>query len=195
MNTKAAQRVILVGLLSLLVIAIGWMIGSAYGTWQNKRAIAQIEERDQALLLGKLSGIEEGQPFPDIPIWSLDGEHSSRIKEILPNGGVVVLLSVGCQSCVEEAATVQSTLLKLQDRGKPVVLILDGHAEGRHISREMDDYGVLLPVYVDTQHLLRHEFHVATRTAYFSISPEGLVDGIRAWKNDPSDLRHFLTVY
>ena len=193
---KGRSALLLVG-----IAVLGWSIGALFSTWRSNSLSARssestedVEIRAQERLERFIRGIEVGQPFPDMAVWTPDGRRALRMTEVLSGGCVAVILSVGCESCVDDVVALQAVLDALGNRALPVVLLADRATGGGELSRTLLERGVLLPVYCDVAQLLRDQYQIITRTAYFRIDSLGVLREMKAWKEDPGDLAEFLTM-
>ncbi|GAB4325059.1 MAG: hypothetical protein Kow0074_18440 [Candidatus Zixiibacteriota bacterium] len=175
----------------LLVALIGAIAGSVIGGWIADNRVHEVEAKATANLRLHSQGLVVGEQFPDFPVWSQDRSKATYISELLPSGGLLVLLDGTCPSCAAEAARVERALHDHADGGCPAILVADGPVSSS-VTMAPQREGLTLPVYSDLPGFLRETCGIVTRTAYFVVDSQGTLKLMEGWKADLDKADHVL---
>jgi hypothetical protein len=194
----ARTRVLVATVVTLVAVAgvavLGWVVGSAIA---HRRADTEQEAKREGLtgyLEENIQGIGVGQPFPDIPIWSCGESESHTVRELLPGGGVIVLVGADCASCAETAAVFDAVVRTLGGAARPAILLLDHAKAPEAFTEALAARGVKIPLYCDVTESMRREHTVATTRAYFRLDSDGIVQEFGpVVASTPEVLSHILT--
>jgi hypothetical protein len=89
-------------------------------------------------------------PFPDMAIWPVDGASAFALRDLLQDGGVILLVTPNCGVCTD-AAEQLDRLLRVGDSGRVSGTLLADQAQGAsELRRVMGDHGITVPVYRDS---------------------------------------------
>ena len=175
------------------VVLSGFWLGHVFG---NQRAQERQTARRAALTLELREhsrGISIGSPPPTGLAWSVTGDTVLEFKELLPAGGVILLVSPGCDLCVGAAEKLQQSLSPLHLRSTHAVLLADRAAGSEDLSHALEKHSIGLKVYCDLQEVFRRECGVMANPAYFILNKAGAVLDIGAGVPDKSRLAVLLS--
>ncbi len=161
--------------------------GAKQGT-QTNMDVREIEAQAQERLERCARGLTLGEPFPEMWVWTIDAAERQSVHDVLPHGGVVMLFSTGCASCIDEIVSLDRLIKQIGRDAKSVMLLADRQSGASQIADELKQVGVDLPLYCDLGQMLRDEYNVITRTAFFDIAPDGVLRSLIGWREDPSTM-------
>lgn len=115
----------------------------------------------------ELREIEVGKAFPDIPLRSAPGNEPKLVRDVLPYGGVLYYISLGCGACREAIANV-ATGSSFEDPSiAPVVVIAIGDVE--EAAKLIGETRLKYPVLVDIEQILATNYGVVMFPSYFCL--------------------------
>lgn len=171
-NRRWKSVLVYVGVLAAAGL-LGTLAGTGWGNWKADAARQEDERTLTEYFEQNLIGIEIGQPFPPIPVWTPDGSQAAIITDLLPEGGLVVVLSASCPTCIETVVKLNQTVLRSNGNHRQVLLIAEG--DPTELVAGMAERGIDLPLYHDTPEALAREHHLLAYPAVFSLDAEGRV--------------------
>ena len=178
-------------LLYVVTLAIVAGLGVWLGAWLGERraeAGRQSEQADlQTYLEQNIVGIEVGRMFPDIPIWSADGRDAFGIHELLPQGGVLVYVATGCNSCVDAITALDAVQRAAGAEARPALVVLDGHPDS--LAAGLAAAGIEMTFYHDVERSFTKLYRVAIFPSAFVIDEHGRVTEIVAGPNTRNDFQ------
>ncbi|MBI3872748.1 MAG: hypothetical protein HY304_06705 [candidate division Zixibacteria bacterium] len=158
-----------------LTVAAGWLLGSTVGAHRAEVSHAAYMASQRDYLLEHVRGIARGNPFPRITLWSVDGVRTAEIGELLPKGGLLVLVGPGCASCLEAGTALDSALTLAGPKAVPAILVTDQAEKSDAFAELLTVRGVHVPVYCDTRESLRREYKVLANPVYFRLDSQLVV--------------------
>ena len=105
--------------------------------------------------------------FPSLPLWSADGKLAVLTDTLLPHGGIVLFVSSECESCHRPLLELQNAL---RNTGEPLdagLVIAFGNPEP--LRKFVEDNGIQLPVWYDTQNSLVEDYGVSAFPTMFKL--------------------------
>lgn len=182
----------------LLVVGIGlvgYFAGSSLtvkpgGGTQAERKPRELEAQAQERLEKYAQQVRIGAPVPEFTLWTADMATALRFQDALPAGGVAVLLSPGCDSCLGEVIEIQRVVDSLGHDSHEIVLIADRGGGVDSLVAHLRHAGVTLPVFCDAQETMRRELRLIPRTVYIRVDSDGVVRDMQAWREHPADLSY-----
>lgn len=160
---------LVVGLILLVALGafLGVSSGSAYRSWQNHKTEAARVEESNEYLRESLQGIAIGKPFPDIPLWSPDGRSTVTIGNLLPDGGVVYYIVLGCESCLDAVSSLEKVTSQREVSEARIVVIASGIPDEAQEFIRASGFGGRL--FLDATNSLSVEYGVRSFPAYFCL--------------------------
>lgn len=150
-----------------------------------------LEQQAQDRLDRYARDVGMGLPLADFPLWGEGLSHAVSHRDILPSGGVMVLLAGGCPSCLGEVTEIQEIVDRLGEDCRPVILIADRAGGFDSLVAHLRAAGIRLPVYCDVQETMRRDLRLIPRTVYLSFDAAGVVRDMRAWQAHPGRMEEF----
>ncbi len=157
-----------IGLYVFVAVAAGVLGISLGGVYTKNRESAAAAEKLQAreqYLFSNIRGIEAGKPFPDIPLWKPDGVTAVQIRDLLPQGGLVIYTSGDCPSCIETVRGFGEAIRSAGDKVPPAVIVLEG--DPARIMEFVAKESINVAVVRDSQQTLYKDYGVITFPTYF----------------------------
>lgn len=159
------------GLIYLGMVVIGVSAGVASGTsfrkWQRDTAARAKTQEVNDFLAKSMSGIAIGTRFPDVPLWTPDGAKAATVVDVLPDGGVVYYIVLGCESCLEAVSNLQNAGGIAQSSAGRILVIASGiPTEAQEFIGKSGFAGLLM---VDATNSLSIDYGVRAFPAYFCL--------------------------
>jgi peroxiredoxin len=167
------RKILTVLAAAAVVVAVflaGSWLGSIYGEHRAQNAQQKQRVELDAFLKSHITGIEVGRPFPSVTLWTPDGSQGFEIPELLPEGGVVYLVSAGCKSCIDGLKAMQTARQALGDSALQAVAVVDSDAES--VATLMAENGIALPLYWDLEMQFYERYNVRTARTYFVLDAD-----------------------
>lgn len=117
-------------------------------------------------------GIEVGRTFPDVAISPFDDDSVLRIREILPQGGVLALVNGECDKCIETAVALQDAVDSAGSAAYPTVLLADQSEGVLPFAGQLARRGVRIPLYRDRETALRTRHRVLGTMPWFRLDEQ-----------------------
>src|SRR3972149_4057829 len=179
---------------TILGVVIGAIVAVVVGRWVGS-SIADSRSEDQKLqleayLARNIQGIEIGRPFPDLTVWTPEGNGSSSIPELLKDGGVVFCVSSVCSSCVEAITSLLQARDRVGSKASPLTIVTSPGAAT--LVEALADRGIQTQIWCDQQDRLRLEYKVLTTRAWFLLDSSGVVRGLGSAGFDPDEYAQIL---
>jgi hypothetical protein len=173
---------------AVAVVAFGSWLGTMYGEHRLRdRRAADLSAQTWALH-SEVRGIRVGEPLPAVLVWSVDGDRAFEIRRLLPEGGVILLVSPRCDVCITSAEEMQRSVAG-DGINKGHAILLTSQAEGGRVLRDtLKARGVTLEVYCDLQESFLRELHVTANPAFFVLNRNGIVTDFGAGVPDGARL-------
>jgi len=170
---------IFVGLVGItLALILGWWFGQVYGQQKVKTAQAESKAKWDQMTATRLVGIAVGDSFPSFPVWSLDSSGvACEVRELLPDGGLLVSVSPTCHVCVEVAVALQTACDRIQSPTADAVLLLEGESS-EVLMAALKEHDVRLPVFWDVEQALFHVHKVNSNPTWFVLNSSGVLKDI-----------------
>lgn len=173
MSTKRIFRTISLAGIFLGVAGLGWIAGFGLNKLREAEAARARPPADartvQRIFESNLLGIAIDSLFPDIPMWSADGTQAFEIVEVLPRGGLILVVNPGCGHCLEASVALQKALDAAGTSARHAILLSDVAEGTDSLGREMAAKGVRLPIYCDVQSALHYKYGLLGIPCYFSL--------------------------
>lgn len=161
-----------------LIVAAG-VLGVYLGDAIAERSVMErrslLRESIQKRLESEISGIARGESFPQLTVWAPDGNASRSILDLIPDGGIVVLVSSGCQDCIEDILAIRDAARSKELPPGHIIILGNSSEDTRVLAAEMELAGVELPLYCDVPQSMHREYRVLTTPCYFVIDANGIV--------------------
>jgi hypothetical protein len=170
LSVRKVVTALAVATVVVVVFLAGSWLGSVYGEHRAQNAQQKQRVGLDAFLKSKITGIEVGQPFPPVTLWTPDGSMGFPIPELLPEGGVVYLVSAGCKSCIDGLKALQTARQALGDSAPQVIAVVDSDAES--VATLMAENGIALPLYWDLEMEFLKRYNVRTTRTYFVLDAD-----------------------
>lgn len=118
-----------------------------------------------------------GAKFPSFPVWNLDGSGGKPILDWLPDGGVIVCLASGCQTCRQTSARISHALkeygrIRADGSHAGALLVILGQPDAE-LRRSLDSGAVGVPVALDAEERFFREFRVLVNPSQFAVDSQG----------------------
>jgi hypothetical protein len=139
---------------------------------ERKSAISSAQTRD---LQTGAPGIHIGAPLPAVLVWSAEGDRAFEVRQLLPEGGIILLVSPGCDVCITAAVQMQMAVASLGVNEAHAILLTKHAAGGGQLRDTLRARGVNLEVYCDVQESFLREHHVAANPAFLALDKDGIV--------------------
>jgi peroxiredoxin len=188
------RKILTVLAAAAVVVAVflaGSWLGSIYGEHRAQNAQQKQRVELDAFLKSHITGIEVGRPFPSVTLWTPDGSQGFEIPELLPEGGVVYLVSAGCKSCIDGLKAMQTARQALGDSALQAVAVVDSDAES--VATLMAENGIALPLYWDLEMEFLKRYNVRTARTYFVLAPSGVVQAMGTAGLETEEYERLLT--
>jgi hypothetical protein len=159
----------------LTVVTLGRWLGFAYGKNQVGRYAGSGRVGLESYLAKNILGIAVGRIFPSIPVWSADGARAVDILELLPRGGVIILVTPECYTCIQVIEAVHAATHSGGVPARPVVIVASTSNKLRDLAAFISGHAIDIPLYCDTEEALIRQFSVIVNPAYFRVDSAGVV--------------------
>ncbi|MBI5867338.1 MAG: redoxin domain-containing protein [candidate division Zixibacteria bacterium] len=120
-------------------------------------------------------GIRIGQPLPAVLVWAVEQDHAYEIRQLLPEGGVVLMVSTGCDVCVTAAEQMQAAIANSRGSEVRAILITKQATGARQLRETLRAQGVTLDVFCDVQESFLRAHHVTANPAFIILDSSGVV--------------------
>lgn len=177
---------------AVAVVALGAWFGTMYGDHQLREREATRRSVQTRELRASVRGVRVGSPLPAVLAWSVNGERAFEIRQLLPDGGVFLLVSPGCNSCIEAAEKLQRAISSNKTPATHAILLADQVGGSEELCDTLEGRGIRLKVYCDLQQTFRREYGVMANPAYFVLNKGGVVLDLGAGVPDESRLATIL---
>jgi hypothetical protein len=184
------KTVMLVGFVpaAVAVVALGSWLGTLYGDHRLREREVTQRSAQTVALQESVRGIRVGSPLPAVLAWSVNGERAFEIRQLLPEGGVFLLVSPGCDLCVEAAEKLQRAIASIKARSARAIILADQVGGSGELCHALEGRGISLQVYCDMQETFRRDYRVTANPAYFVLNKAGVVLDLGAGVPDESRL-------
>lgn len=145
----------------------GLFAGGKYSQLRSEAEAASQNVELQSFLESHIQGIKVGGQFPEIPLWTRDGQYAADISTILPEGGLIFYIASECGSCYATIQSLEKALGVSESPKPPVILVVKG--DPSPVARFMADNNFKTPLYQDAEERLAKENGVSAFPAYFSL--------------------------
>jgi len=170
-------RAVLGGIAVLFVASVaGIFVGRAiaekqlHGTRLEQRASVQLR------LESDIRGIVRGSVFPDIPLWEPGGDNPRTVSEILPNGGILPLVSSGCEDCIDDVRALYHASKSIEESAARVIVVGNNVESTVQLEQAMKADEIRLSLYCDVTQVLHRDHHVLSTPCYFWIGEDGALN-------------------
>jgi hypothetical protein len=166
-----------------------WILGAAYG---DRRTEEQSQLRRSELEQFQVANVQElavGLALPDFSVQS-EGGVATPIRKALPAGGLIVYVSVGCESCFDAAEGLGRALLRPDLAGSPAILLVRGDASG--LREFCQEWRASLLIFEDAEDVMAGRFHIWALPSHLVIDREGVVTEIGAGVKDEEEYARIL---
>lgn len=116
-----------------------------------------------------------GRPLPPIVVWFVTGAESYDIRDLLPDGGIILVVSTECDACLESS---EELIVNKATSWRQYVetIIVGDHVLGlAGFVQKLRERGVFTAVYCDVQETLRRVHEITPNPAYFLLGTSGIV--------------------
>ena len=185
------KKISLYALITVAASVLGVTLGGVYTkSRQAAAAAAKMKERQQDFM-SNIHDIGVGKPCPDITFWNPDGIATLQIRDLLPQGGLVIYTSGDCPSCIETVRAFGEARRSLRDRVSPVVIVSEG--DPSRIVESVAKEGINVAVVRDTQQALPKDYGVVSFPSYFLLDEEQVVRKFGATGGTSAEFTKLLT--
>jgi hypothetical protein len=139
-------------------------------------------------------GIEIGQQFPDIPLWHPLNDSSTTLSELIDEETIVVLITTGCETCVENIAELWDVWRDVGEMAVSLLLIADRVENALSVRDSLSVRDISFRLWCDATRSLREDYRVITQTAYFKLHHDLTLLEMKGWVAHPETIRTFLTL-
>lgn len=154
---------------------LAWLLGTAYGNRRIQHTRSQRAEEWAHIQAEEMKGIAVGRAFPTVPLWSVDGTYAfNDPRELLPEGGMLVMLSADCSACIDIASAFQEARNLMPESPPTIVLVFEGSISSALLS-SLRAHDVSLPVTVDAEEILIRIHNVKNLPSYFALDESGVL--------------------
>jgi peroxiredoxin len=150
----------------------------------------QQRQEMEAYLDERVVGLEVGEPFPDLVLWSNDGTQAFRITELLPEGGTLFYFSSDCPSCTDAFNALASAIRDLDHRTKPIVIMTGSNSD--RLTQSVTNSQIKLPLYRDMEESLHRIHKMILARAYFALDGTGILRAMGTIDTDPAEYQELL---
>lgn len=175
----------------VLVYVLGSWLGSAYGRHQVLEERAKELQKLETYLSERVVGIEVGERFPDIVVWSNDETSAFRLTDLLPDGGFLFFISSDCPTCAKALRALTITLADLGTNAPPTVLLTGSHSD--RLTNSLTDIELGLPLYRDVEESLHRTHKMILARAYFVLDSSGVLLAMGTMESNPSSFHKLFT--
>jgi len=109
----------------------------------------------------------------------------------MPDGGVLFYFASECPTCLDAVGALNAALTSLPDHPAAVVLATGSNPE--YLEQGMHDRGVPLPLYCDTQDILRTKHDMILARSFFALDSAGILINMGTLETDPEEYLTVLT--
>lgn len=175
----------------LVVIAVagagmGMASGALYRWFERGKAADARNEELRTELVAGLQDVGVGLPFPDFPLTLVEDGSLQLVRDLLPDGGVILYLAAACPSCEETLALLREKAKEGVRPDQPVLVIFAGDAEFIH--RLAIEGNELIRVAVDPGEVLAHHFGLDIFPSYYWLDAEQVVTRIDAMEGESDEV-------
>lgn len=160
--------------LSGVIIACGWSIGTMFGRAHARHKATAHESIRANAVLQRSTGIRIGEEFPNLDLWSADGEEGLTLAELLPDGGSILYVSPTCGACVQASLAFGDWFQEQRSRGNTRVIITDDLRATPEFARTLHDSLSTTQIYCDVTQSLRREYGMTENPAFFLVAEHSL---------------------
>jgi peroxiredoxin len=191
MSVRRLRAVVFYLVLAAGGLVVGILAGGGYSKWRAEAATAKESAQLQTFLEQSLHGIGVGQPFPDVPIWSVDGQKAYLVPELLPEGGLILFVSGVCPSCYTSMNALKSAADDLGSRVLPAIIICNDAPSD--LAQYTRDHGIHIAVYHDREQRLSRMYGVVTLPTYIRLGADQRITAIGAEARTVDQLKELLS--
>lgn len=162
-------------LAGVVVIVSGLWLGSLYGQHRSnvrKSAIVSAQTRE---LQTDAQGIRIGQPLPAVLAWTVEQDRAYEVRQLLPEGGGVLLVSTGCDVCITAAEQMQAAVANAGVKEMRGILITKQANGSKQLRDTLRKHEVTLDVFCDAQESFLREHHVTANPSFIILDKNGMV--------------------
>ncbi|MFC1475931.1 TlpA family protein disulfide reductase [Candidatus Zixiibacteriota bacterium] len=174
----------------VLVAVLGTWLGSMYGSYRGEAKRTEQRAAYQNYLEENIVGINLGLPFPDIAVEAPGDHRMYSVRELLPQGGLFIYLTMGCESCLGTIEKLAQAQREAGEDIQPVLLVT--YKDTQELSDSLKQRGILLPLYRDVEATLVADFRVATLPTTFLLDEDGIVRKMIAGMDSPREFVELL---
>jgi hypothetical protein len=176
---------------SVAVVAIaGIALGSMWGSRAGMANHSGVQAGLQNYLEENVHGLEIGAPFPEVNLWPADGAPAVTTTELLPHGGLLLLVSAQCMTCVDAVVALDAAIKAVGD-SRTVILVCRG--EPALLRTEMAGRSIKIPVYQDVEDVFIRKYNVLTQPTAFLIESSGALAAMKSVAARQSEFVDMLT--
>lgn len=158
----------LVGVLVAMGMVATVILALKGGKWSGQREAVSVRTAGlDSFLIDSVRVWGISEPPPRFHLWTADGSHAAESSEIIPVDALVFYVAADCGSCVDAVAILDSVRNAMADRALPVVVIAS--SEAHDLMAGLLARGIRIPVWVDQEDRMLHEFNVRTTRTWFLI--------------------------
>lgn len=146
-------------------VVLGIASGRLYSNWKIEAAISEKQNVVREALFNSLQGIEIGNEFPEVIVWTVDESETVTIDDILPAGGILYFIAADCYWCKDALIGLKGALASEGSSHFPVAIVAQGSPDVvRVLESELG-----MKIFVDIQQTLSRDFGVVTFPTCFLI--------------------------
>jgi hypothetical protein len=169
---------------------VGLWSGRMYGQYQNSQKAHEQQDIMDGVLDHKAVGLDVGNAFPVLQVWSPSLDRAWYLPELLPQGGLVFYVQAQCAQCAD-AVTALARAVESTELGDKHVVVLTSSSPDEMMNA-LAERGVELPIYIDAEDLMFFKHHVEITRSYYKLDSDGIIVARGAAGFDPAEYAEIL---